>query len=116
MYIADVLDIVVILCTCLSVLGSCFVIVSYIKFTDLRSPSFTFALWLAIAAIGFSTTTFVPQIGGSDGVTCKIYPAVEIYFNLAAAVTTAVVARSIKKIFAQQCAQVFLFTSNLPFK
>lgn len=103
-----ILGVIIYVFSGLSILGSSFVVISYFTFSDLRSPSFSFALWLAISSLGFNSTTFLPLFDGSgDDQACKIYPPFETYFNLSAALTTAIVAKSITQIFANQSPQVF---------
>lgn len=87
----------------LSILGSGFILLSFLVLPIPKTPSLLLTLWLAISGFCFAALTFA-IIGQSESdyensYFCKIIPAVEIYFNLSAAFTTVIVAICIGDIF-----------------
>jgi uncharacterized membrane protein YkvA (DUF1232 family) len=79
-----------------SVFGGLFTITSYYLFPLSRSPSQVYALWLAIAAVGYGS---IPFLNHEDPIICKLTGFLDNYFYLTAIFTTAVIANCMKQIF-----------------
>lgn len=85
----------------LTILGSSFTILTYLLFPDLRTNSRTFALWLAIGGLGFSSTVFFfEKSDKTQGLLCMIESFVESYFSLVTLFTTVIYCVIISKLFA----------------
>jgi hypothetical protein len=82
----------------LSVFGGLFTLLSYLSFPSYRSPSQVYALWLAVAAIGYGIIPFFSFVY-SDPLICKIVGFLDNYFYLTALFTTAVIANCMRQIF-----------------
>jgi hypothetical protein len=82
----------------LSVFGGFFTLLSYLTFPSYRSPSQVYALWLAIAAIGYGTVPFL-SFAQNHSLSCKIIGFIDNYFYLTALFTTAVIANCMRQIF-----------------
>ena len=61
----------------LSIAGSCFTLLTYFLFTDLRTNSRTFACWLAIGGLGYSSTVFFKKADETQGLACMIEAYIE---------------------------------------
>jgi hypothetical protein len=83
----------------LSIGGGLFTILSYYLFPLSRSPSQVYALWLAIAAIGYGSIPFFSFLNHDHPMICKMTGFFDNYFYLTAIFTTAVIANCMKKIF-----------------
>lgn len=81
----------------LSIFGGCFTILSYFIF-PYNSPSQTYALWLAISAIGYGMVPFLSFLDDSNYL-CKFTGFIDNYFYLTALFTTAVIANCMRQIF-----------------
>ena len=83
----------------LSIFGGVFTILSYYLFPLSRSPSQVYALWLAIAAIGYGSIPFFSFLNHDHPIICKLTGFIDNYFYLTAIFTTAVIANCMKQIF-----------------
>jgi hypothetical protein len=61
----------------LSITGCCFTILTYVLFPDLRTNSRSFALWLALGGLGYSTTIFFKNVDETQGLACMIEAFIE---------------------------------------
>lgn len=61
----------------LSLAGCSFTILTYLLFPELRTNSRTFALWLAMGGVGYSSTVFFQARDKTQGMTCMIEAFVE---------------------------------------
>lgn len=61
----------------LSILGCSFTILTYLLFPDLRTNSRTFACWLAVGGLGYSSTVFFQSRDKTQGLACMIEAFVE---------------------------------------
>jgi hypothetical protein len=61
----------------LSIVGCSFTILTYLLFPDLRTNSRTFACWLAVGGLGYSSTVFFQSRDKTQGLACMIEAFVE---------------------------------------
>lgn len=101
----DVEGIVVLIATCMSLLGSSITVATFVLFKDMRSSSLTFALWLAAASIGYSLLTFLKPFDDNRFV-CEFVAFFTTYCNLVAVFTATVVA------YGNSLAHCFIFQYN----
>lgn len=90
---------VVLIASTLSIVGSLFTILTYLLFPDLRSKSQVFAIWLAVAALGYCLPVYFAEYNHLKYF-CRLYGPIVIYFDLVAVFTTVVVANIMYDIFA----------------
>lgn len=88
----------IVVSTLLSYLGSTMTVLTYLRFPDLRSPSLTFALWLAVGSTGYGTLTFAKFLYNYD-IVCKLAATLNTYFNLVSVFTSVIVAKCMHIVF-----------------
>lgn len=94
----DIGFVFIIISTLLSFLGSLMTVLTYFIFPDLRSPSLTFALWLAVGSSGYGSLTFAKYLYGYE-IVCKLAATLNTYFNLVSVFTSVVVAKCMHILF-----------------
>jgi hypothetical protein len=91
--------ILVIICSFLSIFGCSFTFLSFYLFEDLREqPGLVIALWLSLAAFGYSITSFLWFFYDYKP-TCIISATLEFYFNLCSIFGTLVATDMVRHLF-----------------